>query len=107
MQWQNKAGNITTNIKVKIYFTLPEFSATEIVAWEYHVDDPTKGRCNIMPVRYLLVPLGLNVKFFELLIETGDVPLNVFIEPMIDLGTQKFKYLNTGNFIPEKYFTNS
>ena len=31
MQWHSQDGNITTNLKVKIYFTLPELSATKIV----------------------------------------------------------------------------
>ena len=29
MQWQNQVDNITTNLKVKMYFTLPEFSVTK------------------------------------------------------------------------------
>ena len=32
-QWQTQVGNIITNIKVKIDFTLPEFKSTEIVKW--------------------------------------------------------------------------
>ena len=31
MQWQTQAGNITTNNKVKIDFTLPALSATDVV----------------------------------------------------------------------------
>ena len=33
VQWHTQAGNITTNMKVKIYFNLYEFSATKIVTW--------------------------------------------------------------------------
>ena len=33
MQCQKKVGNITTNMKVEIYLTSPEFSATKIVTW--------------------------------------------------------------------------
>ena len=32
-QWQTQIGNIITNIKVKLDFTLPEFRSTEIVKW--------------------------------------------------------------------------
>ena len=32
VQWHTQAGNITTNIKVKVYFTLPELSTTNVVA---------------------------------------------------------------------------
>ena len=38
MQWYTQAGNITTNIKVTIYFTLPALSATNVVMWKCHVD---------------------------------------------------------------------
>ena len=31
IQWNIQAGHITSNIKVKIYFTLPVFSTTNIV----------------------------------------------------------------------------
>ena len=39
IQWRKQAGNNTTNLKVKIDFTLPELSATEIVTCNCHVDD--------------------------------------------------------------------
>ena len=39
MQWNTQDGNITTNLKVKIYFNLPVVSATDVVTWKYHVDD--------------------------------------------------------------------
>ena len=48
MQWHTQAGKITNNMKVKIYFTSPEFSAKKIVTWNCHVDDPTKGRYNMI-----------------------------------------------------------
>ena len=38
IQWHTKAINITTNIKVKVYFTLSALSATDDVAWNCHVD---------------------------------------------------------------------
>ena len=30
-QWKNQAGNLKTNQKAKIYFTLPEFNKKQIV----------------------------------------------------------------------------
>ena len=48
MQWNTQAGNITTNTKVKIYFTWPEFSATKIVIRNSHVYDFSKGRNNMI-----------------------------------------------------------
>ena len=54
--------NNTTNLKVKIYFTLPEFSATEIVMWNCHVDYSSKGINDMILGRYLLTYLELNNK---------------------------------------------
>ena len=54
MEWHNQAGDITTNLKVKIDFTWPEFSATNILMWECHVDDFNKVRYDIILGRYLL-----------------------------------------------------
>ena len=36
MKWHTQAGNIATNIKVKIDFTLPELSAEKIVACNFN-----------------------------------------------------------------------
>ena len=44
MQWNTQAGNITTNLKVKVDFTLPALSATNVVTWNCHVGDSAKGR---------------------------------------------------------------
>ena len=44
MQWHTQAGNITTNLKVKIDFALPTLSAINVVTWNYYVDDSAKGR---------------------------------------------------------------
>ena len=41
-QWHTQSGNVTTSLKVKIFFTLPEFSATKIVIWNCHMDYLTK-----------------------------------------------------------------
>ena len=42
IQWHTYAGNINTNLKVKIDFTLPEFSTSKIVTWNCHVDDSAR-----------------------------------------------------------------
>ena len=44
IQWHTQAGNITTNIKVEIDFTLTKISATNIITWNFHVGDSAKGR---------------------------------------------------------------
>ena len=63
MQWKTQAGNITTDLKVNIYFTLPALIATDIVMWNCHVDDSANGRYDMILGRDLLTELGLNLKF--------------------------------------------
>ena len=87
MQWTTQAVNITTNLKVKIDFTLPVLSTTNVVTWNFHVDDSTKGRYNIILGRYLLKELGLNLKFSEHVIKADDGPFNGSTTPLVDLGT--------------------
>ena len=54
MQWNTQAGNILTNLKVKIDFTLTSVSATNVVTWNCSVDDPAKGRYDIISGQNLL-----------------------------------------------------
>ena len=64
MQWNTKDGNITTNLKVIIYFALPVLSVKNVVTWKCHVDDSTKGSYDMILGRYILTQLGLNLIFF-------------------------------------------
>ena len=48
MQWNTQAGNITTNLKVKIDSTLPTLSATNVVTWNCNLDDSDKGWYDII-----------------------------------------------------------
>ena len=57
--------------------------------------------------RYLLTELGLNIKFYERVIEAYDVPFNGYTTPMVNLGTYIFKDLNTGKITPDESFTNA
>ena len=54
MKWHTQAGNITTNLKVKIYFTLPGLIATAIMTWKCNVDESKKSKYIMMLGRYLL-----------------------------------------------------
>ena len=49
MQWNTKARNITTSLKV--YFTLPTLSATNIVTWNCNVYESTMGRYDMILVQ--------------------------------------------------------
>ena len=62
MKWHTQAVNSTTKLKVKIYFTLPELSATKTVTWKCHVDDYAKVRYGMILGRYLLIDLVLNLR---------------------------------------------
>ena len=64
-KWNKQSGNITTNIKVNIDFTLPSLSVTDVVTWKCHVDDSDKGRYDMILVRDILTELGLYLKFSE------------------------------------------
>ena len=68
-------GYITNNLKVKIDFTLPEFSATKIVTWGFNVDDFNKGRYYIILSIYILTQFGLSLKFSKHVSDAGDVRL--------------------------------
>ena len=52
-------------MKYKIYYTLPKFSVVIIMTEECHVDESSKGRYDIILVRYILPPLELNIKFLN------------------------------------------
>ena len=116
MQWNTQAGNITTNLNFNIDFTLLALSTTNVVTWDFHVNDSAKGRYDIILGRYLLTELVLNLKFFEHIIEAYDGPFNCSTTPMVDLVTYIFKDLNTGklhlkNILPmitsKKYMNHS
>ena len=74
MQWHMQAVNITTNYKVKVYFTLPALSATNVVMWRCHMHDSDMGRYYMILLQDLLTELGLNLKFSEHVIEAYDGP---------------------------------
>ena len=54
IQWHTQAGNITTNLKVKVYFTLPVLSTTNGVTWKCHADDSAKSIYDMILGRYIL-----------------------------------------------------
>ena len=57
IQWRIQAVNITTNLRVKIDLTLPEFKVKQIVMQNCHVDDYSKGRYDMILGRSLLIVL--------------------------------------------------
>ena len=101
MQRHTQARNITTNLKVKVDFTLPALSAMNAVTWNFHVDDSSKGIYDMILGRDWLTELGLNLKFSEHVIKADDGPFKGSTETMVDLGTYIFKNINLGEIKPE------
>ena len=101
IQWHTQAGNITTNLKVKVYLTLPVLRSMNGMMWKCHMDDSSKGWYNMILGLYLLTELLLNLKFSEYVIEADDEHFKGSTTPMVDLGTYDFKDLNTVKIIPE------
>ena len=58
-----QAGNIITNIKVKIDFTLTEISAPNFMTWDLHVGDSDKGTYAMILRRDRLKELGLHLNY--------------------------------------------
>ena len=58
-----QAVNITTNMKLKIDFTLLEFSATKTVKWNFHVGELALGR-------YIMILFGDLLDLLQLKIST-------------------------------------
>ena len=101
VQRNTQAGNSITNIKVKIDFTLPALSATNVVRWTCHLDDSAKVRYDMILGWDLLTEVGLNIKISEHVIEADDGPFNRSITTMVDLGNYILKYLNTRKITPK------
>ena len=57
IKWHTQAGNINTNLKIKVDFPLPALSATNVVTWKCNVDDSAKGRYNIILGQDILIEL--------------------------------------------------
>ena len=71
------------------------------------MDDSTKGRCDMILVWDLWIELGLNLKFYEHVIESDDGPFKGSTTPIANLGTYVFEYLNIEKITPGEYFTNA
>ena len=72
MQWHMQAVNTTTNIKVKMYFTIPALSSMNVVIWKCQVDEYANGIYDMILGRYLLTELVLNLKLTENFIKADD-----------------------------------
>ena len=64
-------------------FTLPELSATNVVTCKCHVNDSSKGRYDIILGRDILIEFGLNLKFFDHIIEADGGLLKGLQQPWL------------------------
>ena len=107
MKWQTHSGDLTNIQKVKVYSTLPEFSATKIVMWGFHVDDSAISRYDMILDRDILTALRLYSKLSDHVIKGGDETFERCTAPMVNMGTYKLGNLDIGKITPKEYFTNS
>ena len=107
MEWHTQARNITTNLNIKVYFTLLAISSMNVVTWKCHVDESAKGRYYMIVGWDILTELGLNLKISEHVIKEDDGHFKGSTTPMVYLGTYIFKDLNTEKITPDESFTNA
>ena len=91
VQWHTQAGSITANLKVKIYFTLPELSATKVVTWNHHVDDSTNGIYDMILGRDIWTDLVLSLGLSKHVIEVDKGPFKGSTATMVNMGMYEFK----------------
>ena len=72
--WETQSGKFTTSKKVNVDFFLPEFSATKIVTWIFHVDESTNSVYDMILGRDLLTAVILDLKFSDNVIVGGEGP---------------------------------
>ena len=82
-------------------FTLHTPITTNVITWEYHLDESTMIRYDIIWGCDLLIELGLNLKLSDHGIKSDDGLFKVSKTPMVDLGTYGFLILNKEEITPE------
>ena len=72
--WETQSRKFATMKKLNLELCLPEFIATKIVTWKYHVEKFINGRYNMILGRDLLAVLGLDLKFSDRVIFDSEGP---------------------------------
>ena len=103
----NSSRQSLKNQKVQLDFTLPGFSATKIVMWNYHMNWSTKIRFDMILGRYMITSLVLDLKLSDSVIKGVGGLFDNNIAPMVNLGTYESKNLDTGKITPKGYFINA
>ena len=71
------------------------------MTWRCHADESTMGKYEMIPIRDLIIELGLNVNFSNHVIKADDGPFKGSTTPLVYLDVYKFKDLNTGKTTPK------
>ena len=66
------------------------------MTWNFHVDDSTKGRYDLILGRNILTLLGFSLKLYKQVIKSDNGPLKGTLLPIVDLGMYEFIKFNTG-----------
>ena len=61
------------------------------MTWKFHVNDSAKGRYDMILGRDILTELGLNLKFFDHVIEAYERPFRGSMAPIFILVHMNFK----------------
>ena len=70
--WETQSRKFTTSKKGNVYFSLLDFSETNIVACKCPVEKSKNGRYDMILGRDLITALLLDFKFFENVIIGGE-----------------------------------
>ena len=88
--WKTQAINFTTTEKVNVNFYLSWFGATKILMCKFHINDSAEVKHNMIPGRYLLASLGLDVNFSKHAIVGGVGPYWGCMAPMANFNNYNF-----------------
>ena len=104
--WENQAWKSTTSKRVNIDFFFPEFSATKIVTWKFHMEKSTNSIYYMILGRDLLTTLGMDLKFSDNVIIGEEVTYKWCSSPMFYVSNYNFKSIIDKTVKPEESFFN-
>ena len=77
--WNTKSGNLDTNKKCKVQFSLPEFYTDRVIEWDVHVSNTTDSSSpyDMIMGSDLMETLGLNIDYSDMTVkwEEASIPM--------------------------------
>ena len=101
VKWHTQAGNIATNVKFEVDFTLLGLSAMNILTCQWHTNESAKGRYDRILGRYLWTELWLNLNSLIVSLKQIMEILNGLQHPWLIWVCMNLK-LTTGKITPVK-----